>query len=344
MKSFSRTINAVGIDLGSSTTRIFADDRVILAESTAVAVNNKDDTVVGFGTDAIIRYHASPQMIRLEWPVQKGSMVDYYLTRDMLRYFLNKALHQNLSRPEIAISIPCELSSVARHALIDALMHAGAQKAYLVTSSVAALLGADIPLDTPDASLSMVIGKDVTDCGLFACGGIVAQEGISFGGGSINNGIKDYLRDTRGLIIGDAEAEEIKQEMITVVNENRSHVVNISGRRLEDGVSVVLEMQESELYPVIYSLLNPVLQLVKRIIRKASPDMAEDLIDSGMLLSGGSARLAGLSGWLSDELGIPVTVPKDPEMIASCGCARVLEDYKNLENLVESGVKYYGGE
>lgn len=344
MKSFSRTINAVGIDLGSSQTRIYAQDRMILEEYTAVAVDNQTDEAVGYGTDAVIRYHNNPQMIRLEWPVRNGSMIDYYLTRDMLHYFLNKGLRQSLSRPEIAISIPCELSSVARHALIDALMHAGARKAYLVTSAVAAVLGARIPMDTPDAILSMVMGRDVTDCGLFSCGGVVAQEGISFGGQSINDGLRSWVRETYGVIIGDQQAERMKRDMIAGAEGPDKQGINIHGRRLEDGVSVILPVTERDLYPVIYSILTPVVNLARQVIRKASPDMAEDLIRTGMLLSGGSAHLAGLRNWLSDELGIPVTVPSDPDGITAAGCAYVLEDVESLKDLVESGTKYYGGE
>ena len=245
MKSFSRSANHIGIDMGSSQTRIFSENRLLLDERTVVAVDSKTNEMVGFGTDAIIRYHSNPQRIRLEWPIRNGAMVDYYYTKGILTYFLKKVLKQALARPEIVLSISSGLSSVARHALIDAVMHAGAQKAFLLPVAAAAALGQGIRLDTPDVVLSMNIGQDVTDCGMFSCGGVIAQEQVVFGGRTINEGIQAYMRESLQIIIGMDEAESIKQDMVSVVENGLDMTFAVHGRRVVDGVSVVMQMTSS---------------------------------------------------------------------------------------------------
>lgn len=342
MKSFSRSANHIGIDMGSSRTRIFSENRLLLDERTVVAVDSKTNEMVGFGTDAIIRYHSNPQRIRLEWTIRNGAMVDYYYTKGILTYFLKKVLKQALARPEIVLSISSGLSSVARHALIDAVMHAGAQKAFLLPVAVAAALGQGIRLDTPDVVLSMNIGQDVTDCGMFSCGGVIAQEQVVFGGRTINEGIQAYMRESLQIIIGMDEAESIKQDMVSVVEDGLDMTFAVHGRRVVDGVSVVMQMTSSRMYPIIQMYLEPVAELAERIIRQASPDMAEDLLKHGLLLTGGTARLSGLDKWLANRLGIPVRVPEHAEISAVMGCSRTLDEYKKIPDLIESGEKYYG--
>lgn len=343
MKSFSGMNSRIGIDIGSSQVRICAGHKIILSESSAAAVETATDAVMGFGTDALVRYHSAPDKYRLEWPVKNGVMEDYYLTRDMLQFFMEKALHRSVSRPSVMVSIPSGLSSVGRHALIDAVLHAGAQRAYLIQSAAAAVLGARMSLSLPEAVLSVVMGQDVTDCGLFTCGGVVTQRGIPFGGHSIDEGIRAYLQETYHMMIGSDEAEEIKRTMASVVKPQEERAITVRGRRTSDGVEVVMELSARELYPVMQMILMPAVALVRKVIREATPEMAADLIENGMLLSGGSARLSGMSDWFAHEIGISVAVPYTPEDTVALGCGIALEEYKKLSGLIESGDQYYGG-
>lgn len=241
------------------------------------------------------------------------------------------------------MSIPSGLSSVARHALIDATMHAGAAKVYLVSSSAAAIFGQGISLGGSDVTLSVVMGRDITDCGLFSCGGIVAQEQLAFGGNSINEEIQAYVRDSLKIIIGEEEAEVIKQSMVSIADPNAVKVFTIHGRRLVDGGAVAVEINTTALYQVVQSALMPVLELIERIIRRATPDMAEDLLRNGLLLSGGAAQLSGLNHWLSAQLGIPVVITKHSDLAVVIGCYRSFDKYRQFPDLIESGDKYYGG-
>lgn len=343
MKSFSGVMSRMGIDLGSSQIRIYAGNKVVLSENSVAVVDQAEGSVAGFGVNALVRYHQEPERYKLEWPVKHGVIDDYYLTKDMLQYFMEKAMHRSVSRPSVMISIPSGTSSVVRHALTDAALHAGAQHVFLMPSAAAAVLGAQLSLTVPEVQLSLVIGRDVTDCGLFSCGGIVADGAIPFGGRNIDEGIRMYLLERFHIMIGSDEAEDIKREM-AVVSPAEEHVINVRGRRDEDGVEVVLTLTAKELAPVLQSLMLPVIRLLKRVIRSAQPEMADDLLRNGMVLSGGSALLSGASDWMAGEIGIPVFVPENPENVVAAGCFFALNEYRKLPGIVESGEMYYGGE
>lgn len=342
MKSFSGTMSRMGIDMGSSQIRICAGNKIVLSEASVAVIDAADGSIAGFGVNALVRYHGAPDRYRLEWPVKHGVIADYYLTKNMLQYFLEKAMRRAVSRPSVMLSIPSGTSSVVRHALIDAVLHAGAQHAFLIPASAAAAVGAGAQLSLPETVFSMVIGRDVSDCGLYSCGGIVESAAVSFGGHDLDEGIRAYLLESRGILVGAEEAEEIKRETASVVHPAEESAVNVRGRRAADGVEVVLELGTKELAPAMQMLLLPVIRLAKKVIRSAEPDMAADLLKNGMLLSGGSALLGGLGDWLATELGIPVFVPKEPENVVAKGCLAALDAYRKLPDIVESGEMYLG--
>ncbi len=343
MKPFSVLSNQLGIDMGSSQVRMYQKGKMILSEASTVAVDNIDGHVLGFGTEALIHYHKAPANYGLEWPIQNGVIADYDMTKSMLRFFIKKSLRRSVSRPTVMIAIPGEISSVTRHALVDALIHAGAQHVYLLPSPAAAAIGAGRNLDGPRMVLSLVIGRDVTDAGIYSCGGIVAQESMAFGGHHIDLGICHYLQDKYQVMIGLDQAEKLKSEMISLSTSEEGNTFTVRGRRIIDGVEVVIELSLEEMSPVMKQIVQPVLQFMHRLLRKATPEMADDLLKDGMLLSGGSALLDGLKDWLSAKLGIPVVVPEHPGDVVALGCYEAFEKYKSLPFLIENGEKYYGG-
>lgn len=343
MKMFRGLSNWIGMDMGSSQVRIYRENKVILAEASTVAVDNIDGHVLGFGTEALIYYHKAPENISLEWPVQNGVIADYDMTKAMLRFFIRKSLHHAVSRPTVMISIPGETSSVTRHALVDALIHAGAQHVYLLPSPAAAAIGAGKDMLAPSVIFSLVIGRDVADAGLYSCGGIVTQEGLPFGGHHIDKGICQYLQEKYQIMIGLDQAEKLKSEVISLKAADGQATFTIRGRRIRDGVEVVVELSTEELRPVMQRILQPVLKLIRRVLREAKPEMAGDLLKNGLLLSGGSALLDGLKDWLAGELHMPVFVPALPGEVLAMGCYQALGMYKDLPFLIENGEKYYGG-
>lgn len=336
-------LNCLGVDMGSSQVRIYQRDKIILEEASTAVVDNISGQVLGFGTDALIRYHKEPENNTLEWPVKNGVIADYDMTKSMLRFFLNKALRRSVSRPSLMVAIPCQISSVTRHALVDALIHAGAQGVYLIPSPAAAAMGAGKDLSVPSAALSLVIGRDVSDIGIYGCGGILAQEGIPFGGHDIDIGICRHIQDRYSMMIGLEQAEKLKSEVLSLTGSGSGSAFTVRGRRLSDGVEVVVELSIDEMSSVMQNIMQPVLLLIRRVMRRATPEMADDFLKSGMLLSGGSALLDGLRDWLSMELTMPVTIPADPSSVIAKGCFAACMMDKDHSLLIENGDKYYGG-
>lgn len=340
---FSAMLNCLGVDMGSSQVRIYQRDKIILEEASTAVVDNISGQVLGFGTDALIRYHKEPENNTLEWPVKNGVIADYDMTKSMLRFFLNKALRRSVSRPSLMVAIPCQISSVTRHALVDALIHAGAQGVYLIPSPAAAAMGAGKDLSVPSAALSLVIGRDVSDIGIYGCGGILAQEGIPLGGHDIDIGICRHIQDRYSMMIGLEQAEKLKSEVLSLTGSGSGNAFTVRGRRLSDGVEVVVELSIDEMSSVMQNIMQPVLLLIRRVMRRATPEMADDFLKSGMLLSGGSALLDGLRDWLSMELTMPVTIPEDPSAVIAKGCFAACMMDKDHSLLIENGDKYYGG-
>lgn len=340
---FSAMLNCLGVDMGSSQVRIYQRDKIILEEASTAVVDNISGQVLGFGTDALIRYHKEPENNTLEWPVKNGVIADYDMTKSMLRFFLNKALRRSVSRPSLMVAISCQISSVTRHALVDALIHAGAQGVYLIPSPAAAAMGAGKDLSVPSAALSLVIGRDVSDIGIYGCGGILAQEGIPFGGHDIDLGICRHIQDRYSMMIGLEQAEKLKSEVLSLTGSGSGSAFTVRGRRLSDGVEVVVELSIDEMSSVMQNIMQPVLLLIRRVMRRATPEMADDFLKSGMLLSGGSALLDGLRDWLSMELTMPVTIPEDPSAVIAKGCFAACMMDKDHSLLIENGDKYYGG-
>lgn len=340
---FSGISNYLGLDIGSSQVRIYKQNQIILSESSAVAVDNISGSILGFGTDALIRFHSAPENYTLKFPVRNGVISDYDMTKAMLRFFISKALHRSVSRPVVMAAISSEMSSVTRHALVDALVHAGARSVYLIPSPAAALIGTGMNLEIPSVSVSLVLGRDVSDAGIYSCGGVVCQIGTSFGGYSIDLGICQHVQDKYNMFIGLEQAEKLKQEILSLARRTEDHVFTVRGRRLTDGVEVVVEISVAEMTSVMQYFMKPVVHLIKQLLHGATPEMADDLLKQGLLLSGGSARIDGISEWLSNELGIPVKVPLEPESIIAKGCydACLMEHEHSM--LIENGEKYYGG-
>ena len=336
-------LNSLGLDMGSSQVRIYQNDKIILEEASAAAVDNVSGQILGFGTDALIRYHKEPENIMLEWPVKNGVISNYDVTKGMLRYFINKALHRSVSRPNITVAIPAETSSVTRHALVDALIHAGAQGVHLIPSPAAAAIGEGEDLGTPSSVLSLVMGRNVSDVGIYGCGGIAAQEGIPFGGHTIDLGICHHVQDRYHMAIGLEQAEKLKREILSLTGEGNDRTFTVRGRRMADGVEVVVELSVQEMSAVMQEIMHPVIDLIHRVLHRAAPEMADDFLKKGMLLSGGGVQLDGFSLWLSSKLGIPVRTAEEPESVIAKGCAKACLMEKEYSLLIENGEKYYGG-
>lgn len=344
MKSFYGTTKKIGIDLGSAQIRIFSEDKLILSESTAVALNYSDGSIVAFGINAVIRYNQEPEKIQLVWPIKCGIMTDYNLVKAMLRHFISKALRSSASKPIVMISILYETSAVVRHALVDAVIHAGVQKVFLIPISAAAAIGSGAILYLPETICSVVIGSETTECGMYASGGLINARNIEFGGKIIDKGLRAFLREEYNIHISLNQAELLKKDIGNSIQSNdKKATLTIRGRRVQDGVEVVCELNHNEVWNMMSYLLEPAITLVKNMICEATPEMAEDLLVNGILLSGGTSLLPGIEEFFFSEIGVPVYVSENPDISVVKGCYLALTELSKKLLLIEDGEKYYGG-
>lgn len=342
MRPFSEMLNCLGIDLGSSYIHIYHRQKPVLTEESVAAINHSDGQLLGFGTNALIRYHKDPENIRLVRPIRHGMIDNYEVTKALLRFFINKAIRHSVSKPNIVVSTPSGVSSVTRRALSDALMHAGAQHVFMLPAPAAAAIGTDRDLTVPYACFSLVIGKDVSDAGIYSCGGIVAQRHIFWGGRDIDLGICQYIRNKYNVMIIPDAAEKIKKEHISYQSTSEEPFT-VRGRRISDGVEVIIELTPKEMSLLVQRLSQPLVELIRYVMQRVSPEMAEDLLKNGILLSGGSAGFKGIRDWLSFVSGIPVFIAEEMENIIAKGCFLAYENRDDLKLIMEDGGKYYGG-
>lgn len=343
MKAFYGAGIKFGIDIGSFRICICSGENIILEEASCAAVDDETGEIAGFGTDALIRIHsAQTGNCHLVWAIKNGIMTDYEITKEMLRYFINKATKKSVSRPNVMISIPCGLGSVVKHALIDAARHAGVQNVSLIAAPVAAAIGVGQVIDLPDTVLSVVIRENMTDCGMYACGGTVYEKSTSFGSHTVDLEICKFLEKKHHLMIIPEQAEQLKSEWASAVRGGEEKIT-VRGRRKEDGVEIIVEVGEHELEAVIQKAIMPVVKLIKDMFCHLTPEMADDLIHNGLLLTGDSMQLANFSEWISKQIGIPVFIPKEPENVVAIGCYKAIDRVGDLSLLVSRGDEYYGG-
>lgn len=344
MKSFYGTTKKLGIDMGSSQIRIFSENKLILSESSAVAIDYIDKSVVAFGINAIVRYNQEPEKIQLIWPIKCGVMTDYNLVKSMMNYFISKALKKSASKPIVMLSIPCDMSAVVRHALVDAAIHAGVQKVFLISSSAAAAIGSGSILYLPETICSVVIGSEVTECGIFASGGLLQSNNIEFGGKLIDKGLRSFLREEYNIHISLNQAEILKKNIGESIAETGvKNSLTVRGRRVKDGVEVICELNYNEIYGLMHHLFEPAVNLVKKMLYEITPEMAEDLMINGILLSGGTALFPDIADFFASELGVPVYVSENPDISVVKGCYLALTEFSKKLLIIENGEKYYGG-
>lgn len=342
MRPFSELLNTLGIDLGSSSIHIYHRDRIVLSEASVVAEDPLTHQILGFGTNALIRYHQSPGSVRLIRPIKHGVIDDYELAKALLVFFINKARKHAISKATIVVSTTSTISPVTRHALSDALLSSGAQKVYMIPSSAASAIGEGKDLTIPSASFSLVIGRDVTDAAIYSCGGVISKETLSWGGNQIDIGICQYLREKYNVMISKDAAERIKIDFMSYLS-TKDEDFHVRGRRMNDGVEVVIPLTSKEMSLLMQKISHPVLVMIRNILQKVSPEMAGDLLKNGILLAGGTAKTKGISEWLQYETGLPVHVSKDVENVIAKGCYFALEQKENLSLIITEGDKVFGG-
>ncbi len=321
-------IRKLGIDLGTANTLVFVPGRgVVVNEPSVVAVSADDNSVLAVGNEARRMIGRTPETIIAYRPLKDGVIADYRVTEAMLRYFIRRASGSfRLFRPEVMISVPAAVTSTERRAVIEASIQAGAKAAYAVKEPVLAAIGAGIPINEPSGHMIVDIGGGTTDIAVISLGGIVASTSVKIAGNRFDQAIADYIKKTYNLAIGERTAEDVKIQIgSAVASEDEALVMEVKGRDLMTGLPKVIEIHSAEVTEAIADELDEVIRAIKSVLHDTPPELAADIMDKGIVLTGGGALLRAIDDLVFQESGVPAHVAEEPLLCVAKGTGIALE-------------------
>ncbi len=318
----------IGIDLGTANVLVYEQGRgVVIDEPAVVAITERDDTVVAVGDDARAMIGRHPGSIQVIRPMRDGVIADYLITEAMLRYFIQRVIGRfNVVRPEVMICVPVGVNSVEQRAVRDAAEAAGARRpAHLIPEPLAAAIGAEIPVGSPRGHMVVDIGGGRCEAAVISMFGIVASESVRVAGDRLDDAIAQYIRRRHNLVIGERTAEEVKIAIGSAIPLNEDLVTGVRGRDQITGLPRTITVRSSEISQAIHEHLGTIVQTVRRVLERTPPELASDVIDRGIVLTGGGALLRHLDDLLLHETGVPVHVAEDPLRCVVKGAGAALD-------------------
>lgn len=328
----------IGIDLGTANTLVFVPKKgIIINEPTVVAITIEDNRILAVGQEAKEMLGRTPETIVAHRPMKDGVIADYRVTEAMLRYFINKALgNVRFFRPEVMISVPGGITSTERRAVIDAANAAGAKNAYVIKETVAAAIGAGIPIASASGNLVIDIGGGTTDVAVLSLGGIVNSTSVRVAGNRLDQTIVDYVRKHHSLAIGDRTAEEIKITIGSALALSEEEEMEIKGRDMLTGLPKTVSISTNEVVEAVQEELKEIVKAIKHVLQETPPELASDIIDKGMVMTGGTAMLRNLDHYISQALKVPCYVAEDPLLCVARGTGVALEHLDSYKKSILS--------
>ena len=333
MGAFSKDI---GIDLGTANTLVFMKGKgIIIREPSVVAVDTRTDIVKFVGLEAKQVIGRTPGSITAVRPLKDGVIADFDITTSMLEQFIKKALNKTfLAKPRVIICIPSGVTAVERRAVKEATERAGAKKVAIIEEPMAAAIGAGLPVEEPTGNLVVDIGGGTSEVAVISLGGIVAAKSVRVGGDAFDNAIIQYIKKKYNLLIGERTAENIKMNIGSAFPLETEETMEIKGRNLLNGLPENIEISSVEIREALGDALSSVIDAVKVTLEKTPPELAADIIDQGIMLTGGGALLRGLDRLISQETGMPVHIAESPLDCVAEGTGKVLENIDKLADVL----------
>lgn len=331
-------IKRIGIDLGTTYTLVYLPKRgVVINEPSVVAVSVEDRKVLAVGNEAKDMLGRTPDTIVALRPLKDGVIADYKTTEAMIRYFINKTLGGvRFFRPEVMVAVPAGISSTERRAVIEATLAAGAKAAYIIKEPVAAAIGADIPISSATGHMIIDIGGGTAEMAVISLGGVVASTSVKVGGNRFDAAILEYVRKKHNLIIGERTAEEIKIKVGSALYlpEDEKLKMEINGRDAISGLPRTMIITSDDVTAAIQNELEEVLTATKRILQKTPPELVADIIDKGIVISGGSALLRNIDQLFSRAIGVSAYIADDPLLCVAKGTGIALDNLDSYKRSI----------
>ncbi len=322
----------IGIDLGTANTLVYlAGEGIVLNEPTVVAVTAEEDRVVAVGREAKEMLGRTPGNIVALRPLKDGVIANYTITEAMLSYFIDKSCGRSrFFKPEVMVCIPAGVTQVERRAVLDATMSAGAKIAYLIEEPLAAAIGAKIPIAQAAGHMVVDIGGGSTEVAVISLGGVVVHNSLRVAGNKIDESISNYVKRKFNLLVGERTAEQIKIEIANALPEpkkgNQVKTMEIRGRDTVTGLPRTIELNELQVNEAIRQVLMDIVQGVKEVLEQAPPELASDIIDKGIVMSGGTSTLTNFDKLMTQLTGVPCHVAEDPLLCVVRGTGVALEN------------------
>lgn len=327
----------IGIDLGTANVLVYVRGRgIVINEPSMVAISTKDGKVKSVGVEARDMLGRTPETIEVVRPLRDGVIADYMVTQEMLRYFINKASGRfSLVKPEVMVCIPAGTTSVETRAVRDAALHAGARRVYLIREPLAAAIGAKIPVADPSGNMVIDIGGGTTEIAVISLNGIVVAKSLRVGGNKFDEAIASYIKRRYNLAIGDRTAEEVKIAIGSAMPLEEDVVMDVRGRDQVAGLPRTVQIHANEITEAITEPLEAIIGAVRAVLEETPPELSSDIIDKGMILTGGGAMLRHLNDLLTEVTGVPCYVADDPLSCVAIGTGLALEHLDVLSDSLE---------
>jgi len=329
-------IKRVGIDLGTTYTLVHIPKRgIVINEPSVVAVSIADKKILAVGNEAKDMLGRTPDSIIAVKPLKEGVIADYHTTEAMLRYFINKAVGGvRLFRPEVMVAVPAGISSTERRAVIDATIAAGAKAAYIIKEPIAAAIGADIPIGSASGHMIIDIGGGTAEMAVLSLGGIVAASSVRIGGNKFDEAIIDFIRRKYNLAIGERTAEEIKINIGSALYLEDKLSCEVRGRDILTGLPRSVTVNSNDVTDAIQNELEGIINAAKRVLHETPPELSSDIMDKGIVISGGSSQLRNMDQLITRTTGVPAYIADEPMLCVVKGTGLALENIDSYKRSI----------
>nr|WP_092068722.1 rod shape-determining protein [Dendrosporobacter quercicolus]NSL47202.1 rod shape-determining protein [Dendrosporobacter quercicolus DSM 1736] len=341
-KLFGSLSRDMGIDLGTANTLVHVKGRgIVLREPSVVAIQRDTGEILAVGEEAKQMIGRTPGNIVAVRPLKDGVIADFDVTQAMLKYFIRKAMDtKSFIRPRVVVGVPSGVTEVEKRAVIDATIQAGAREAYLIEEPMAAAIGAGLPVHEPTGNMVVDIGGGTTEVAVISLGGIVTSRSIRIGGDEMDEAIVQYIKRTYNLMIGERTAEEVKITVGAAIAPEIDESMDIRGRDLVSGLPKTLTIKAREVQQALSEPVSGIVEAVKVTLEKTPPELASDIMDRGIVMTGGGSLLRGLDMLLSRETGMPVHIADEALSCVGEGTGRALESIDLLKRVLMTPKKF----
>jgi len=335
MSLFNLFSSDIAIDLGTANTLLYVKGKgIVVNEPSIVAVGKLDNTIVAIGKDAREMLGRTPDEILVVRPLKDGVIADFEITEDMLRSFIKRVQTNRFVHPKIVVSVPSGITEVEKRAVKDSAEHAGAREVYLVSEPMAAAIGVGIEIQQPVGNMLIDIGGGTTEIAIIALSGIVTENSIRIGGDEMNQVIIQFFKRNYNLLIGEKTAEEIKCSIGSAVPLEEEISLPVKGRDLVAGVPKTTEVSSVEIREALNEPVSSIVDAVRLTLERTPPELSADILDRGIILTGGGALLKGIDGRLKEETNLPINVAEDPLTCVVRGTGKLLDDIEYYEKVL----------